>query len=284
MSNTESHTENRLDFYKNLAKHPCHGIRKVDIDAILSTRKELDIYYDDSHIAGLDIALTRGKTYHIHTVWACGDFAEFLFLDNNGYEMRLNSMFFDAVNANVQPANIRTITAIDNESQTPVTLTMQFEILQENPDFDLQDAIRLACKDYVKNTRSGWKTWTNNDEVFTWRDFWRNVPDNICESYGFRKLTSVKTEPNVSLQESLVHQSDLSLNNAQVTEIINALVKQDSLACIDFLTAWQQTREEIPYYNYPDMYWDALEKAIRPRTDDPELWAYYMEHIAHRKS
>ena len=115
MPDNEPIIEDTLDFYKQLERHPWHGVRKVDFDAVLSTRKDLDVYYEDGRIAGLDIPLTRGKTYNIHTVWACGDFAEFLFKDDRGNETRLNGRFFDAVRAEIPVNNIRTVIAVAPE-------------------------------------------------------------------------------------------------------------------------------------------------------------------------
>ena len=175
---------------------------------------------------------------------------------------------------------IKTIAAIDTDCEEGRVLNMRFEILQDVQDFDLMEAIRLACKDYVKNTKDGWKSWVNQGEDFDWNAFWREVPPNLCESHGFRKLDIVVIDARVDLHSSLVTPVDLCLNNAQITEIVNYHIKQGNLACIDFLREWLRISGEIPYYNYADQYRDLLEKSIRNHADDQEVWSYYMEFLA----
>lgn len=282
MPDDEHIIEDTLDFYKHLADHPWHGVRQVGFDAVLSTRKDLDVYYDDGRIADLDIPLTRGKTYHIHTVWACGDFAEFLFQDDRGGETRLNGRFFDEVRTEVTVGNIRTIVAVDDEDPERHALAMQFEVFREGPDFDLEAAIGLACKDFVRNTKDGWTSWVNQGEDFDWAHFWLLVPNDVCETYGFRKLMDAPSDVRVDLHGSLVGPADLCLDDGQVTELVSALIANGNLACIDFLQDWLHVPDDIPYYNYADQYKDLLEKSIRKYANDHELWSYYMEHVAPR--
>lgn len=70
-----------------------------------------------------------------------------------------------------------------------------------------EDSITEAMKKAVHAflcTKEGYAVYQHNCECFNWMDFWDNVPNTICQEYGFEKLDRQQETVNVDWDEHLV--------------------------------------------------------------------------------
>lgn len=96
---------------------------------------------------------------------------------------------------------LESIKAVERDGLSVRIHSMTFEILK--PEIKLKDAIMGASTEYC-NTKDGRKVYYHNCGAFNWTDFWDNVPNEICEKYGFRKQGDIISTENVDCDESLV--------------------------------------------------------------------------------
>lgn len=71
------------------------------------------------------------------------------------------------------------------------TKTLVLEKL--DPKIDIYKAIREATYEYLL-TNEGFQIWQKKKHQFSYANFKRYVPNEICEKHGFRKLESTKTD------------------------------------------------------------------------------------------
>ncbi|GEM_PF-1940688 len=83
---------------------------------------------------------------------------------------------------------IRNVVAVERDGFDVRTLTVSFEVPDES--FDILAAIERAVEDYVK-TEEGKKTYEYTGGYFNLADFDMNVPNEICENHGFKKVDSL---------------------------------------------------------------------------------------------
>lgn len=108
---------------------------------------------------------------------------------------------------------IQIIQAIRRTAHVTSAVNITLEFPDEN--FDIKAAVRAACTDFCK-TETGREIYEDNCHEFNWVDFSQNVPDEICESHGFRR-TSCAQSPGekiapimeVSMDEDLVDETDI---------------------------------------------------------------------------
>lgn len=96
---------------------------------------------------------------------------------------------------------IKSITAIERDGFNVRTLTVECEV--PNKDFNLLDAIKLACSSFIK-TEEGKAVYEYNCGCFNLADFQVNVPNSICEKFGFRKISEAYSEDDIDWDEDLV--------------------------------------------------------------------------------
>lgn len=78
----------------------------------------------------------------------------------------------------------RTITAMKREGLFTETFTLTLRILSLEHNFDVMQAVKDACKEYV-STPDGKKVYEACGGYFNWLDFRTNVPNKICRNHGF---------------------------------------------------------------------------------------------------
>lgn len=105
----------------------------------------------------------------------------------------------------------REITAIERDGFDVRTLTVICEV--PSKDFDLKEAIRKASLEYVL-TPGGSKIYAYNCRCFNLADFSANVPNSICEKYGFTKLDDVYSENEIDWDEQFVSDEDIEEDDA----------------------------------------------------------------------
>lgn len=64
------------------------------------------------------------------------------------------------------------------------TWVLHFKILKKN--LDLTNAIYQTCRDYLA-TPEGDQLMIKHDDIISWKVFWEEVPNEICQKYGFEK-------------------------------------------------------------------------------------------------
>ena len=79
--------------------------------------------------------------------------------------------------------------------------------LEPNKD-SIREAVIKACTEYVQ-TEEGKKTYEYNCGCFNWADFESEVPNSICEKYGFAKRNSSDESFEVDWDEHLVDDAEL---------------------------------------------------------------------------
>ena len=77
---------------------------------------------------------------------------------------------------------------------------MTFRVKQ---DVDIVKAVKNASREFIQ-TELGRSLYAYNCYCFNWGDFWNNVPNEICEKYGFKKIDSGVSNFQVNLNEQLV--------------------------------------------------------------------------------
>lgn len=103
--------------------------------------------------------------------------------------------------------NTQTIIATERDGMNVRTIAIVYEVIREDPDFDLKEAVKAAVKDYL-HTIEGKRVYEYNQECFNWADFEANVPNELCEQYGFRKVETMFSDIEVDWDEHLVDDED----------------------------------------------------------------------------
>lgn len=96
------------------------------------------------------------------------------------------------------------ITAVERDGFNLRTLTMTFRVKQ---DVDIVKAVKNASREFIL-TELGRSLYAYNCYCFNWGDFWDNVPNEICEKHGFRKIDSGISDFAVDWNEQLVDDYD----------------------------------------------------------------------------
>ena len=99
-----------------------------------------------------------------------------------------------------QKKHIQIVTATDYDGTEIIVLTMTFEV---DRGVDIIQAVKEASKEYIR-TDEGRAFYRYTCNRFNWGDFWNNVPNEICEKYGFKKIDSGVSNFQVNLNEQLV--------------------------------------------------------------------------------
>ncbi len=73
-----------------------------------------------------------------------------------------------------------------------------------NPDLDINQAVRNAATEYALETKEGRELYSYNFDSLNWADFESSVPNEICEKYGFRKVSDSCPQDIVEWDEELV--------------------------------------------------------------------------------
>ena len=81
---------------------------------------------------------------------------------------------------------IQNIIAIEQDGMDTRAIVIPCELLSDNPDFDLMDAVKKATAHFLR-TDAGYSVYEENNACFNWGDFAAEVPNEICMIYGFRK-------------------------------------------------------------------------------------------------
>ena len=71
-----------------------------------------------------------------------------------------------------------------------------------NPNLDIHQAVRDAVNEYIQ-TKEGSELYSYNCSTFDWADFDSNVPNEICEKYGFQKVSESCSQDVVEWDEEL---------------------------------------------------------------------------------
>lgn len=79
-----------------------------------------------------------------------------------------------------------TVAVVERGSDPRCTLCMDIDVLSDEPGFDLTEAVRDACAEYVA-TGEGAERYEALMGIFAWADFAELVPDAICRKHGFSK-------------------------------------------------------------------------------------------------
>lgn len=97
--------------------------------------------------------------------------------------------------------SLRSIVAIERDGFDIRAFAMEFDVFDESTD--LQSAVRKACSEYMKTSDGAESYYTVKGECFNWADFWDDVPNSICEKYGFRKINNIVSDDDVDWDEQL---------------------------------------------------------------------------------
>lgn len=89
----------------------------------------------------------------------------------------------------------------DDRSALSIRLVIDDSALKTGED--IVNAVRKAVRYYVKRTLEGKANFDYNGKCFNWGDFYDNVPNSICQKFGFRKEDD---DPFVVLEKDLGEQ------------------------------------------------------------------------------
>lgn len=110
----------------------------------------------------------------------------------------------------------RNIVAIERDGLDFRALTILFEVPDEK--FDIEEAARKAATEYCL-TENGRKIYDYNCSSFNWADFEMNVPNEICEKFGFRKvINGILSDVVVNWDDELVDDSVISENDEEYND------------------------------------------------------------------
>lgn len=99
------------------------------------------------------------------------------------------------------------ISALERDGLNTRVVTVTLIIPDEN--FDTAEAVRNACTAFYK-TEAGRKIYEGNCGGFNWGDFIAEVPNEICEQFGFTKLeNNITSDLEVDFCEHLVNDDAL---------------------------------------------------------------------------
>lgn len=105
---------------------------------------------------------------------------------------------------------LQTIVAVEQDDMGVRALAVVIRILDENPDFDIKQAVKDACLEYVK-TETGRKTYDYNCSGFNWADFASGeIPNEICKNHGFELVKMDMPSLDVDWDEQLVDEPGAS--------------------------------------------------------------------------
>ena len=139
--------------------------------------------------------------------------------------------------------NIKTIAAIERDGMDVRVLTMTMEILTDEGN-DLKQAVRKACSEYLR-TISGIDVYHANCECFNWGDFVQEVPNEICEKYGFRKVQDAISDEYVDWDEQLVDGLDDSVDALEEILEISLDCIRDQIGGDDISFNYAEWRETL---------------------------------------
>lgn len=95
------------------------------------------------------------------------------------------------------------ITAIERDGWSVRTLAIRFEVLDNKLDAtNIRSSVKKAVKEYL-TTAEGKETINRNCGCFNWGDVVTNLPNEICEKYGFRWEDSEISDVIVDWDENL---------------------------------------------------------------------------------
>lgn len=108
---------------------------------------------------------------------------------------------------------LRTVAAVEQDGLESYVVMMKFEV--PGVGFDLEGAVKKACAEFVQ-TEEGQKAleWTGGN--FNWGDFVNEVPNGVCEKYGFRLVEAVAAEKVVDLNEQMLDELEVVLEEEMV--------------------------------------------------------------------
>lgn len=112
------------------------------------------------------------------------------------------------MNENIVKQPTRTIVAVEHDGLNVRVLAIMVRILDQRPGFDIRQAVKAACLDYV-GTEDGRKTYSYNCGCFNWADFACNVPNEICRNHGFERICSDEESMEVDWDEQLINEDDV---------------------------------------------------------------------------
>ncbi len=100
--------------------------------------------------------------------------------------------------------NIMSIVATEHGGRSLIrSIPINIHVLDDNTsDFDIRSAVEKAVCDYLC-TPEGKRVYDYNCESFNWGDFEANVPNEICQKYGFEKIEPVANILEVDWDEQL---------------------------------------------------------------------------------
>ena len=102
---------------------------------------------------------------------------------------------------------LRTVVAVERDGIDIRVLTLLFEV--PNEEFNLEYWVRKAATDYCL-TEKGRALYDYNCCCFNWADFESSVPNEFCEKYGFKKVSSgILSDITVDWDEHLVDDSQM---------------------------------------------------------------------------
>lgn len=104
--------------------------------------------------------------------------------------------------------DIQTITAIEKDGLNIRTFNIKCKILKPSPNFDLQDAVKQAVRQYL-HTPDGRRTYIQNMKCFNWADFAVHVPNKINKLHGFEIIESALNDIIVDWDEHLADDTDI---------------------------------------------------------------------------
>lgn len=114
----------------------------------------------------------------------------------------------------------QTIVTLDQDGPDVRAMAIPFEILAEDPEYDLVRQIKRAAAHFL-STDEGYAAYEYNNEAFNWGDLVSEVPEEICIRYGFRILPGSETgcevrDFNEQLDEIFLSRPDNEAEDGEV--------------------------------------------------------------------
>lgn len=100
------------------------------------------------------------------------------------------------------------IIAIEYDGRDVQALMIELSIFSDDPDFDIQKAVKDACVEFAR-TPEGREAYKGNGNSFNWGDFVAYVPNEICRKHGFERTMDTLSQTKVYFTEQLVTENDL---------------------------------------------------------------------------
>lgn len=159
---------------------------------------------------------------------------------------------------------IKVITATERDGLDTRILTIPCEVLPEKESI-LPDLVRKAVADYCE-TAQGKQTLERNHGSFDWADFAVNVPNDICNKYGFEKIGSFVSDIVVDWDEQLMCASCKSdaCETCTATQLANDAYKEYGRREI---TDWfAAITDGLRDYSEGDIWTDGTEILVRTKS------------------